>query len=531
MRNPPRLQPFGRAALRTLTALDNAPTLTGAGSTHALVTLRKVLPLWAVRLLVASLLLAPVLVAVDGFARVRRRHEPVGPWVWWILAAAAPIAVALAFAWFLGVTGLLPATPPEPVAAGAIPVGTSGTVALVAIGLVALLGWIALRPALMRRAGARSGPFRGEGAGAALLVTWCAVAGVLWLRNPYAAALLVPGAHALLAVVAPEVRLRRALAVGPRRGRRRALPARRRVDRRPARALAAALRLVLRAARRRRRRRAAGLGHLEPRAHLPGRRAARGAAQPLERDAARHAADHRPRARQLRGPGLAGRHRVRSAAMRRALGTALVVAGLLVLADAAATLAWQEPLSALRAARTQHHLAAQLHALELAAPRHAADGARLAIDARALARSRRDGQALAELRIARIGLRTVVVRGTTPADLREGPGLIAGTVLPGQHGTTAIAGHRTTYGAPFRHLDALRRGDAITLRLPYGTFRYAVEDQRIVQPRDLSVLRRVGHDRLVLSACHPLFSAARRIVVFARLTGVGQSASRGGPHV
>ena len=214
--------------------------------------------------------------------------------------------------------------------------------------------------------------------------------------------------------------------------------------------------------------------------------------------------------------------------MRRALGTALVVLGLLALADAAATLAWQEPLSALRAGRAQHHLAAQLHALELAAPRH---GAHLALDARALARSRRDGQALAELRIARIGLRAVVVRGSTPADLREGPGLIAGTALPGQHGTTAIAGHRTTYGAPFRHLDALRRGDAITVRMPYGTFRYAVEDRRIVQPGDLSVLRRVGHDRLVLSACHPLFSAARRIVVLARLTGVGQSASRGGPHV
>jgi sortase A len=217
--------------------------------------------------------------------------------------------------------------------------------------------------------------------------------------------------------------------------------------------------------------------------------------------------------------------------MRRALGTALVVAGLLVLADAAATLAWQEPLSALRAARAQHRLAAQLHALELAAPRHAADSARLALDASALARSRRDGQALAELRIARIGLRTVVVRGTAPADLRAGPGLIAATVRRGRHGTTAIAGHRTTYGAPFRHLDALRRGDAIILRLPYGTFRYVVQDQRIVQPRDLSVLRRVGHDRLVLSACHPLFSAARRIVVFARLTGVGQSASLGGPHV
>jgi hypothetical protein len=211
--DPPRIQPFGRAALRTLTALDNTPTLGTAGSSRALVTMRKLLPVWAVRLLVAALLLAPAMVAVDGFARVRRRHEAVGPWVWWIVASAAPIALALAFAWVLGVTGLLPATPPEPVAAGAIPVGTAGTVALVAVGLVALLGWITLRPALLRRAGVRTGGFRGEGAGAALLVTWCALAAVLWVRNPYAAALLVPGAHALLAVIAPEVRLRRGLAV------------------------------------------------------------------------------------------------------------------------------------------------------------------------------------------------------------------------------------------------------------------------------------------------------------------------------
>jgi sortase A len=216
--------------------------------------------------------------------------------------------------------------------------------------------------------------------------------------------------------------------------------------------------------------------------------------------------------------------------VRRALGTALVVAGLLVLADAAVTLAWQEPLSALRAGRAQHRLAGQLHALELAAPRHAGDRARLAAAARALAASRRDGQAVAELRIARIGLRAIVVRGTTAADLRQGPGLIAGAPLPGEHGTTAIAGHRTTYGAPFRRLDALRRGDPITLRLPYGSFRYRVEARRIVAARDLSVLRRVGHDRLVLSACHPLFSAARRIVVLARLTGVGQSARSAGGH-
>jgi sortase A len=218
--------------------------------------------------------------------------------------------------------------------------------------------------------------------------------------------------------------------------------------------------------------------------------------------------------------------------MKHALGTALVVAGLLVLADAAVTLAWQEPLSAWRAGRAQHRLAGQLRALAPAEAPRVGDRARVAAAARALARSRRDGRAVAELRIARIGLRAIVVRGSSPADLREGPGLIAGTPLPGEHehATTAIAGHRTTYGAPFRHLDALRRGDAITLRLPYASFRYRVEGRRIVAPGDLSVLRRVGHDRLVLSACHPLFSAARRIVVLARLTGVGQSARSGGIH-
>jgi sortase A len=217
--------------------------------------------------------------------------------------------------------------------------------------------------------------------------------------------------------------------------------------------------------------------------------------------------------------------------MRRALGTALVVLGLLVLGDVAVTLAWQEPLSAVRAAGAQNRLAGELKRLELGGPRAAGarsvgalGAARIEAGAGALARSRHDGQAIAELSIPRIGLRTVVVRGAAPEDLREGPGLLDGTPLPGQGGTTAVAGHRTTYGAPFRRLDALRRGDAMSMRLPYGTFHYAVEGRRIVAPTDLSVLRRVGHDRLVLSACHPLFSAARRIVVVARLVRVGQSA-------
>jgi Peptidase family M28 len=208
-----RMLSFGRATLRALTALDNGPDLEGPGSSHSLVTLRKVLPVWAVRLLVAALLLSPLLVTVDGFARVRRRHEAVVPWLWWLVAIAAPLALALAFAWLLGATGLLPATPPEPVAAGAIPFDGVAKVGVGAVALVAALGWIVLRPAVLRRAGVR-GRLQGEGAGSALLVAWCALAFVLWLTNPYAAALMVPGAHLLLAVVAPEVRLRRALAIG-----------------------------------------------------------------------------------------------------------------------------------------------------------------------------------------------------------------------------------------------------------------------------------------------------------------------------
>jgi peptidase M28-like protein len=205
------MQGFGRAALRTLVALDNGPTLRG-GPTHDLVTLRKVLPAWAVRLLVAALLLAPLLTTIDGFARVRRRHEPVAPWIARLVAWAAPVVLALAFVWFLGAVGLLPATPPEPVPAGAIPVDAAATAALAAMALVAVLGWLVVRPMLAAATAERR--LEGDGAGVALLVTWCALASVLWVSNPYAAALLVPGAHLFLAVVAPELRLRRVLALG-----------------------------------------------------------------------------------------------------------------------------------------------------------------------------------------------------------------------------------------------------------------------------------------------------------------------------
>jgi hypothetical protein len=208
---PGRTQAFGRAALRALTALDNAPDLHDP-TAHGLVTLRKVLPRWAVRLLIGSLLLAPLFVSVDGFARARRRHEAVLPWLGWIAGVGAVGVVAALFAWCLGLTGLLPATPPEAAPPGAIPLRGGGQAALVAVVLVGVLAALVLRPAIARAAGVR-GRFEGAGAGAALLLSWSVLCVLVWLRNPYTAAVLVPAAHLLLVLVAPEVRLRRVVAL------------------------------------------------------------------------------------------------------------------------------------------------------------------------------------------------------------------------------------------------------------------------------------------------------------------------------
>ena len=83
----------------------------------------------------------------------------------------------------------------------------------------------------------------------------------------------------------------------------------------------------------------------------------------------------------------------------------------------------------------------------------------------------------------------------------------------------AIAGHRTTYLHPFRHIDNLRVGDRIELVMPYGIYDYTVYEHRIVTDHDWSILRPRSFEKLVLSACHPLYSATHRWVVFARLTG------------
>jgi sortase A len=210
----------------------------------------------------------------------------------------------------------------------------------------------------------------------------------------------------------------------------------------------------------------------------------------------------------------------------RAFSTVLIVAGLILLADAGLTLVWQEPVSAMYAKLQQDRLDDELQTLEEAPLEPHEQRAlekipdpqrRLAFRARALERRLDPGDPMGRIVMPTIGVSEVFVQGTGAGDLRTGPGHYPQTPLPGERGTVAIAGHRTTYGAPFRSIDQLDRGDGIELRMPYGRFTYRVERTRIVEPTETSVIDRVDHDRLVLSACHPLYSAAQRIVVFARL--------------
>jgi sortase A len=187
-------------------------------------------------------------------------------------------------------------------------------------------------------------------------------------------------------------------------------------------------------------------------------------------------------------------------AVLRFVASVMIVSGALLIADAGITLVWQEPVSAFVAEREQAAL----------------EDALFDPPERVLRREPLRGDAIARMEIPAIGVSEYVVEGIDTGDLRKGPGHYPETPLPGEPGTAAIAGHRTTYGAPFRDIDDLKPGQAIRVDMPDGTFVYRVEEVRIVDDSDLSVLEPVGHRRLMLSACHPLYSAAERVIVFAR---------------
>jgi sortase A len=213
----------------------------------------------------------------------------------------------------------------------------------------------------------------------------------------------------------------------------------------------------------------------------------------------------------------------------RIISIMLITAGLVVLADAGLTLLWQEPLSAAYGAFKQGQAEDQLNQLESQYPTPAdlaaISGAKgNAAKARILADRFEphliEGHAIGRIKIDRIGLSIVVVQGTDTASLEKGPGHYRNTPIPGQAGTVAIAGHRTTYLAPFRHIDDIRDGDPIRIEMPYAAFTYTVEKHAVVDPSDVGIIKPVGYDRLVLTACHPPYSAAHRYVIFAKLSRI-----------
>src|SRR3954451_11249292 len=182
----------------------------------------------------------------------------------------------------------------------------------------------------------------------------------------------------------------------------------------------------------------------------------------------------------------------------RFLSHVLIVSGILLLADAGLTLTWQEPISALLTGRAQSRLESDFDRTIERSRGHGLPPGPFALERAAaeLGARARTGEPIARIELPSLRRRYVVVQGVGELALRKGPGHYSDTPLPGQHGTIGIAGHRTTYLAPFRHNDRLRKGDPVIVTMPYARFTYNVEGTRIVQPTDTWVKDNVGHDRL-----------------------------------
>lgn len=216
--------------------------------------------------------------------------------------------------------------------------------------------------------------------------------------------------------------------------------------------------------------------------------------------------------------------------MRRLIRDAsfvLIISGALLLADAAVTLLWQEPLTAVVALIKRDDINRQFLSYTKA-PLNQLDRRALASLASQqqriayLARQERSeiqiGDGVGLLQMPKLGASYTVVQGTNTATLEKGPGHYPQTAFPGVGQTVAIAGHRTTYLAPFRNINRLDRGDLITLTMRYAKFTYVVQYPQVVQPNAWWITKNLGYDRLVLSACNPIYSASQRIVVFAKLS-------------
>lgn len=207
-----RIEGLGRAALSTIDALDRAPDITRAMQTGLLLQ-HKTFPAWALRLLLAALLLAPLIVAVDGVARVRRRGMHAGRWTLWTLACGAPFLASALFARLLGASGILDVAPRAPLPPSALSLGGGAVSATAAVALVLALAWLTW-PMLMRRVGLPVAP-AAEAAGVATLLVLVVAAVLVWAVNPFAALLVLPAAHVWLLVVSPELRPRPPRALAP----------------------------------------------------------------------------------------------------------------------------------------------------------------------------------------------------------------------------------------------------------------------------------------------------------------------------
>jgi len=205
------------------------------------------------------------------------------------------------------------------------------------------------------------------------------------------------------------------------------------------------------------------------------------------------------------------------------IGRLLVAAGVLILLFVAYLL-WGTDISAASHQRTLHaqfeHAMAEGHSTTTTVPLTPSPTVpQTLVQKLAAGLAPPDGDPIAIIQIAKIGLDTVVVQGTDTNDLHLGPGHYDGTPMPGQVGNVGIAGHRTTYGAPFYDLNELNPGDPIDLTTVQGKFSYSVVRSFVVSPSDDSVLDPSSTATLTLTTCNPRFSASQRLVVQADLTG------------
>ena len=215
--------------------------------------------------------------------------------------------------------------------------------------------------------------------------------------------------------------------------------------------------------------------------------------------------------------------------LSRIAGTLLAVAGVGMLVWVLVVWRWQDPFTALYTHWKQHQLSqayerrfsayepAQLRQNEVSV---SARTKVIAREARLYRIHSGRGQAIGRIRVPRLDLNMILVNGTDHNSLTKGPGRDRRTYMPGEGQLIYIAGHRTTYLAPFAHIERLQSGDAVTLSVPYATFRYRVFKHRIVDAHEMSVLRSHGVEVVELQACHPRFFASQRYIAYARLVQV-----------